>query len=129
MITLSKPGGQIILPDRLIWADEHDWVPVAVESTYSTDGNLLVDVAKKKAGRSITLEGGDTEAWMTRAEVTTLRAWASIPGDIMTLTLRGAAYTVIFNDDPIKAELVLTLNDADITADSLYRVSLQFLEV
>lgn len=131
MIQLTRIGiGSKALPDRLIWTDEHNWQPVAQETAYSADGFLLVDVAKKRAGRTITLDGSNTEAWMTRAEVEALRAWAAEPGETFRLFLRGQTFTVIFahDDEPIKAELVLTLNDDDI-GDAVYRVSFKFLEV
>ena len=79
-ITLTYNGTTATLSDRLQWSDEFDWSPVEQATAYSTTGALLVDVAVKQAGQPITLEGTDTNAWISRALCSTLKAWAALPG-------------------------------------------------
>ena len=64
-ITLARAGTTITLSDRLHWTDEFDWHPVEQATGYSTTGALLIDVATRQAGRPITLQGTDTQAWFT----------------------------------------------------------------
>jgi hypothetical protein len=47
-------------------------------------------------GRPVTLESGD-QVWVSRADVEALQAWASVPGQVLTLTLADArVLTVMF---------------------------------
>lgn len=130
-ITLTYDGTTLALSDRLDWTDEFDWHPVEQATSYSTTGALLIDVATRQAGRPITLQGTDTQAWMTRAEMEQLAAWAAIPGAQMTLTLRSVAREVIFDhaQGGFSAQPVWRLLDGEIYPDLLYRPTLRFLEI
>ena len=129
-ITLTYNGTTATLSDRLHWSDEYDWSPVEQSTEYSTEGALLVDVALKLAGRPITLEGGDTAAWLSRAVCETLQAWAALPGIELTLVVRGVARAVMF--DHAKKGFVATpvwkLLDGEITPELLYLPTFRFLE-
>ena len=130
-ITLARAGTTITLSDRLHWTDEFDWHPVEQASSYSTTGALLIDVATRQAGRPITLQGTDTQAWMPRTTMLQLAAWAAIPGAVLTLTLRGVARDVVFDhaQGGFTAEPIWRLLDGEVDATLLYRPVLKFLEV
>lgn len=130
-ITLAYEGTTLALSDRLDWADEFDWHPVEQASSYSTTGALLIDVATRQAGRPITLQGSDTQAWMTRAEMQQLAALAAIPGAQLTLVLRGVGREVVFDhaQGGFSAQPVWRLLDGEVDAELLYRPTLRFLEI
>ena len=130
-ITLTYNGTTAHLSDRLHWADEFDWSPVEQATAYSTTGALLVDVAVKQAGQPITLEGTDTNAWITRALCSTLQAWAALPGIELALVLRGTTHAVIFDhaQGGFAAQPIWRLADGEITPELFYRPTFRFLKV
>lgn len=130
-ITLTYNGTTATLSDRLQWADEFDWSPVEQATAYSTTGALLVDVAVKQAGQPITLEGTDTNAWITRALCSTLQAWAALPGIELALVLRGTTHAVIFDhaQGGFAAQPIWRLADGEITPELFYRPTFRFLKV
>ena len=130
-ITLTYNGTTATLSDRLQWSDEFDWSPVEQATAYSTTGALLVDVAVKQAGQPITLEGTDTNAWISRALCSTLQAWAALPGIQLGLVLRGQAHQVIFDHAKggFSAQPVWKLLDGEITPELFYRPTFRFLKV
>lgn len=130
-ITLTYNGTTATLSDRLQWTDEYDWSPVEQVTAYSTTGALLVDVAVKQAGQPITLEGTDTNAWITRALCSTLQAWAALPGIELDLVLRGATHRVIFDHAKggFAAQPIWRLLDGEITPEMFYRPTFRFLKV
>ena len=129
-ILLTYNGTTANLSDRLQWTDEYDWSPVEQSAEFSTTGMLLVDVALKQAGRPITLEGQETAAWLTRAVCDTLQAWAALPGITLTLTVRGIARAVIFDQAKkgFTAAPVWRLADGEHTVETLYLPTFRFLE-
>lgn len=130
-ITLTYSGTTATLSDRLHWADEFDWSPVEQETAYSTTGALLVDVAVKQGGQPITLEGTDTNAWISRALCSTLQAWAALPGIQLDLVLRGVTHQVIFDhaNGGFSAQPIWKLLDGEITPELFYRPTFRFLKV
>ena len=130
-ITLTYNGTTAHLSDRLHWADEFDWSPVEQATAYSTTGRLLVDVSLKQAGQPITLEGADTNAWISRALCSTLKAWAALPGAQFDLVLRGITHPVIFDhaQGGFSAQPIWRLLDGEITPELFYRPTLRFLKV
>ena len=130
-ITLTYNGTTAHLSDRLHWADEFDWSPVEQATAYSTTGRLLVDVSLKQAGQPITLEGTDTNAWITRALCSTLQAWAALPGIELALVLRGTTHAVIFDhaQGGFAAQPIWRLADGEITPELFYRPTFRFLKV
>ena len=130
-ITLTYNGTTAHLGDRLHWADEFDWSPVEQATGYSTRGKLLVDVGLKLAGQPITLEGTDTNAWITRALCSTLQAWAALPGIELALVLRGTTHAVIFDhaQGGFSAQPIWKLLDGEITPELMYRPTFKFLKV
>ena len=130
-ITLTYNGTTAHLSDRLHWADEFDWSPVEQATAYSTTGALLVDVAVKQAGQPITLEGTDTNAWISRALCSTLKAWAALPGAQFDLVLRSETHQVIFDHGKggFSAQPIWKLLDGEITPELMYRPTFKFLKV
>ena len=130
-ITLTYSGTTATLSDRLHWADEFDWSPVEQETAYSTTGALLVDVAVKQGGQPITLEGTDTNAWISRALCSTLQAWAALPGIQLDLVLRGVTHQVMFDHAKggFSAQPIWKLLDGEITPELFYRPTFRFLKV
>ena len=130
-ITLTYNGTTAALSDRLQWSDEFDWSPVEQATAYSTTGAFLVDVSLKQAGQPITLEGTDTNAWISRALCSTLQAWAALPGIQFDLVLRGVTHRVIFDhaQGGFSAQAVWKLADGAIDAELMYRPTFKFLKV
>ena len=130
-ITLTYNGTTATLSDRLQWSDEFDWSPVEQATAYSTTGALLVDVAVKQSGQPITLEGTDTNAWITRALCSTVHAWAALPGIELALVLRGTTHAVIFDhaQGGFAAQPIWRLADGEITPELFYRPTFRFLKV
>lgn len=129
-ITLTVGGTSVTLPDDLYWSDEFGWSPVQQSTDRSITGALIVSTAARTGGRPITLQPIDNDsAWMQRAVLEQLRAWAAVAGQQMTLLLRGVSRTVIWRHDEapaIAAEPVVHYSDTD--PDDRYTVTLKFLE-
>jgi len=124
----------LLLPDDLLWSDEHAWSPAVAATSYLITGALLIQSATRQAGRPITLVGAPDMAWVPRATVEQLRAWAAIPVGITTgrfaLTLKdGRSFTVAFRhaETAIEAEPVLGIPAR--TDTDFYRLTLRFLEI
>jgi hypothetical protein len=124
----------LLLPDDLLWSDEHAWSPAVAATSYLITGALLIQSATRQAGRPITLVGAPDMAWVTRATVELLRTWAAVPVGNTTgrfaLTLKdGRSLTVAFRhtETAIEAEPVLGI---PARADTdFYRLTLRFLEI
>ena len=132
MILKRKATNETVpLEDGFLWSDEFDWSPVEQATAYSTTGALLVDVAVKQAGQPITLEGTDTNAWISRALCSTLQAWAALPGIQLDLVLRGETHRVMFDHAKggFSAQPIWKLLDGEITPELFYRPTFRFLKV
>lgn len=134
MITLTKDTETLTLPQDLFWLDEFEWSPVSQAVEYSTSGNLLVDIAVRQAGRSITLGGEGNSAWITRQDLQALSSWAKLPGQVFTLNLRGEEFNVIFdhgpNDQTKAIAQAAVVQFSDITSTDFYcNLVLRFLEI
>ena len=130
-MTTHHTLGSIAVPRGMVWVDEFDWVPVERAVTYSLTGALLVDVGLKLAGQPITLDGTDTNAWISRSLCSTLQAWAALPGIQLDLVLRGATHQVIFDhaNGGFSAQPIWKLLDGEITPELMYRPTFKFLKV
>jgi hypothetical protein len=124
----------LLLPDDLLWTDEHAWSPAVASTSYLITGALLIQSALRQAGRPITLVGAPDMAWVTRATVEQLRAWAAIPvsaasGRFALTFADGRAFTVAFRhgDTPIESEPVLGIPAR--SGGDFYRLTLRFLEI
>ncbi|MBB6589917.1 hypothetical protein LBW62_03400 [Ralstonia solanacearum] len=120
----------LVLPDDLLWADEHAWTPAVAAVSYLLTGALLVESAARQKGRPITLVGAADMAWVRRASVNRLYAWAADPGRQFELTLTdGRAFNVAFrhHETAIEAEPVMGFparRDTD-----FYRLTLRLMEI
>ena len=124
----------LLLPDDLLWTDEHGWSPVVSSVSYLITGSLLVQSATRQAGRAITLVGAADMAWVSRSVVNVLRDWAATPLDAVSgrfqLTLfDGRVFTVAFRhaDGALEAEPVTGFparSDAD-----FYRITLKLMQI
>lgn len=130
-ITLSDGTTTLDLHPDLYWNDEQLWTPVEQTVQRTITGALIVSVATKTAGRPITLQPeDDSSAWMPRQTLEQLRNWAAVPGQQLTLTLRGTARTVMFrhhDGSAIEATPVVHFND--VQSDDWYRCAIRLMEV
>lgn len=84
------------LPDGLRWSDEFTWSPLQTMRDYSLTGALILQTAERLAGRPITLIGGETWAWMSRAHLISLKTLLDTYSDSMTLVLHdGRSFSVV----------------------------------
>ena len=122
------------LSDGLRWSDEFAWSPLAQASEYSLTGALIVEQAIKQAGRPITLVGGKDFAWLTRAELATLKTKLNA-GATMTLSLHDARTFAVLpaGDEPLQVTPLPRVRDsglADPDAEAIYVLeSLKLIEV
>ena len=124
----------LMLPDDLLWTDEHAWTPAVASTAYLLTGALLVQSASRQAGRPITLTGAVDMAWVPRASVSTLHAWASVPlsaaAGRFELTLADArVFTVAFRhaETAIEAEPVLGFPAR--SESDYYRLTLRLMQI
>lgn len=95
-ITLTNANTTVSLPVDMIWTDRHSWSPVEQRAEFSITGAVILDVATKIAGRSITLTSDMDHGWLPHATLMQLKDWAALPGLEMTLSIDGTEYQVIF---------------------------------
>lgn len=119
------------LPTSLDWTDEFSYSPVQQTKTWSVTGAMLVEESVKQAGRTITLSGAADRTWCNRPLVQALQAWAALPNFVMQLQIRGIFHTVIFDHEKgaLEGFPVIFLEDGSVDADTLYYVSLKFIEL
>jgi hypothetical protein len=116
MTTITLSDGVVILElDRdLYWEDEFSWSATEQSMTRGLTGRPIIQIGTRAGGRPITLRPFDDQsAWMTRTDMAQLRIWADEPGQVLTLTLRGTAYQVLFRhqDGPHDAQPVVFYAD------------------
>lgn len=138
-LTLTHPtagaGGTpmtVTLPAQLTWPDEFTWQQVDQSAEYTTTGALVLDAYARQAGRPITLVGTAERVWCERGLLLTLRAWASVPGLVLTLAgLRGSApRQVVFDHAGGALSAEVATWELDTVADTdPYAVALKFLEL
>ena len=119
------------LPSTLDWTDEFSYSPVQQTKNWSVTGAMLVEESVKQAGRTITLAGAADRTWCNRQLVQALQAWAALPNFVMQLQIRGIFHTVIFDHEKGAMEgfPVVFLEDGSVDADTIYYVSLKFVEL
>lgn len=125
-------GIDLVLHHDLIWTDEHSWSPVVQTVEHTLNGAIAIDVAKRQAGRPISLSSPrDDMAWHTRATVDALAIWAAMPGETFDLTLDdGRKFTVIFRHQEAPViESKPVRGHASYEADDFWQVKLKFMEI
>lgn len=129
--TLTYSGTTLALPTDLLWIDEFAWKSVEQRQSYTITGAQVIEAYAKQSGRPITLRGGPDFAWISRADLVTLRAWAEVPGRIFSLVVRGEAARTVCLDQaagPIEATPLIEYSDVD-AGDLYVSLVLRFIEV
>lgn len=122
MITLDT----LDLTSDLLWIDEYAWSSVGQVEDVMSDGSVVVQSESQQTGRLITLVGGDTFGYVTKAVVDQLRVKAENPGLQMTLTLNDArTFNVVFVGNRYEAKTVADNNNP--SSDYLYTLSLYLM--
>ena len=133
MIALTHPatGDSVDLPADLFWSDEFSWSPVEQSTERSVTGSLIVQTSERIGGRPITLQPEDDKsAWITRAELEQLQAWAAVPGLELELTLRGQVRTVLFrHHDGGALEAKPLIHYEDVQAADNYLATVRLMEI
>jgi len=126
--SLTQGVTVVPLSDDFDFPNEFTWEPIKQTKSYSITGAMLVEVGTRQTGRMITLQGSDAYAWVTRAQLATLRAMAENPAADMTLLFRGVTYTVRFDYEAgaIEARPVADFQDPQPT--DYFAVTLRFYE-
>lgn len=130
-ILISDGTATLTLPGDLLWTDENSWHPVEQATERTITGALIVSVAARAKGRPITLAPEDDgSAWMTRSTLEALRNLAAAPGKVMTLTLRGVSYSVMFrHHDGAAVDASPVVHFSDVEPGDYYRATLRLMEV
>ena len=131
-LTLADVSTTLTLNPDLYWSDENTWHPVQQTADRTITGAHVIQAALMVKGRPITLEPiGDESAWMSLAQVTTLRNWAAVPGKTMTLTLRGVERDVIFRhqDGGFEARPVIQYRDGHELPVDFYLCTIRLMEI
>lgn len=132
-ITLSVGATTLELHHDLFWSDEHAWHKVEQTVERSVTGALIIQHQERLdgKGRPITLEPyDDSSAWMPFATLAQLRNWAAVPGQVMTLTLRGVTYSVMFrhqDGSALDADPVVFYNS--VANEDFFRVTIRLMVV
>ena len=124
----------LLLPDDLLWSDEHSWSPATASVSYLITGALLVQSALKQAGRPITLTGAADMAWVVRSCVGTLYDWAAVPLGETTgrfeLTLFDARiFTVAFRHAEVPIEAAPVTGFTARSDSDFYRLNLKLMQI
>lgn len=130
-ISLSVGLTTVQLNPDLFWEDENNWHPVEQTSERTITGALVVQVAERVAGRPITLRPEDDSSGATElTDLEQLRNWAAVPGQEMTLTLRGESRTVIFrHHDGAAIEARPWVHRSDVQSGDWYLATFRFMEM
>lgn len=127
--TLSKKDSNdtLALNPQFDWVDEFAWQPwVISKPIYTLTGAMIVETGLKKAGRPITLNGDN--AYITRADLKTLLAWAAAPGTFNLSCPDGRVFEVIFTDTALtNVKAMVSYRMADKSDDDLYHATIHLL--
>ena len=122
--------GSITLPDDLEWSDEFEWSPVEDAIDTALSGSLVIHSGTRPKGRTITLEGSDSAAWITRSVLDQIKALAdSNPSDLM-LGYHGRNFNVRFrySEKPYSARPVVFYSGVSLP-DDYYTITIRLMEV
>lgn len=130
-ISLAVGATSLTLHPDLYWADENNWHPVEQTVERSLTGALIVQSATRQDGRPITLQPIDEQsAWMPRSALLQLRNWAAVAGQVMTLTLMGVTYDVMFrHQDGSAIEATPVVHFNNVANEDFYRVTIRLMVV
>lgn len=130
-ITLAVGATTVTLNPDLFWEDEHNWHPVEQSAERTITGALVVQTGTKTKGRPVTLKPEDESSAATSlTDLTQLRNWAAVPGQEMTLTLRGVSRTVIFrHHDGSAIEARPWVHWSDVQSTDWYLATIRLMEI
>lgn len=129
-ITISDGATTVTLNPDLYWSDENNWNPVEQSVQYTLTGALIIQAGERQAGRPVTLEPeDDSSAWMPLSIVAQLRNWAAVPGQELTLTLRGAARSVVFRHQDGGLEARPIVHYRDPAGTDWYACTIRLMEI
>ena len=83
-------------------------------------------------GRPITLAPPVAGAsWISRAALDQLKAWVAVPGQVMTLQLRGVTRSVVWrlHEDPDVLQARPVMPQAGVEADDAYTATFKLMQV
>lgn len=85
----------IELPEEMMWFDEQEWSNLRSAIRYTLQGKMIRENSSILAskGRPITL--GSENAWITKADLDTLREWSQIVNHQMSLTMHDSSVYVV----------------------------------
>lgn len=130
-ITLTVGATTVTLPGGMQWVDADDWHPVQQAVERSVTGALIIDVKATPTGRHISLQPVDpSAAWMPRADLDQLKAWAASAGLQMTLNVNGVPFTAIWRHHTppaLSATPVVFYDDAG--SGDFYLVRMNLMDV
>lgn len=130
MTTLSDGTTTVTITDDLQWSDEFAWAPVSQAVQQTITGALIVQPQARTAGRPITLAADSEMAgWISRAALDQFKVWAAVPGQVLTLTYRGTAHSVIWRHQDTAIEAAPVVPYADVQAGDYYRAILRTMEL
>lgn len=127
--TLTYNATVLTLPDGMLWPDEFSWAPVTTNASYSAGGALLINRGVKLAGRPITLQGGNSWAWMDRATALTLLEWVALSGAQFTLSYRSVNYTVKFSPTAAPLDVSPVIDYSDPNSADFYFATIRLVVV
>lgn len=129
-ITLTVGATTINLPPDLFWSDEFEWLPVEQTERRTITGALVVSSAARLGGQPITLQPErDDCAWCARSVLEQAQAWASSPGQEMTLVLRGVTRTVIWRHSERAISSTPIVHYDDTAPGDYYLATFRLLDV
>lgn len=130
-ITLQVGATTINLNPDLFWSDENDWHPVEQTAERTITGALIVSASARVAGRPITLQPEDDSSGATSlTTLSQLRNWAAVPGQVMTLTIRGESRSVVFrHQDGAAIEARPWIHYSDVQPGDWYFATIRFMEI
>lgn len=91
------------LPDNMIWADRHQWLPVAQSVRRTVAGNVVTFAQALTKGQPITLVASQTQGWLTLAQVKALQVLASTVGATYSLMVEAEVFIVQFRHEDFPA--------------------------
>jgi len=134
-ITMTVGATTLTLDPDLSWSDEHKWNPVRQSTERSITGALIVQTGGLTKGRPITLENDEGSGWvlMTATVVNQLKTWASTPGLVAVLNLRGVDIDVMFRHGDENSTLAFESNPLveyrDVAAEDHYLCIIRLMEI
>lgn len=129
MGSLTYTTTTVPLSDDFAFPEQYTWAQLQMQKTYSVTGALIVQTGQKQTGRQITLQGSDQHAWVTRADLATLRTLAATPGAVLALLFRGVTYSVMFDHEAGAIDAAPVADFATEEPTDFFVVTLRFFVV